>query len=350
MPYHATITGWGRYLPATVRANRDLEATVATSDAWIRSRTGIRERRVAAASETTSSLAVQAGRQALTTAGVRADSLDLVICATTTPDQLIPATACMVQHELGAVRAGAFDLNTACTGFLYALTTAVQYIEAGMCRRVLVVAGETLSRFLNWQDRTTCVLFGDGAGAVVLEAVEQDAPSLTCLLGCQGDADRLLAIPAGGSARPASAGTVAAGDHFVQMRGNDLFKFAVRRMSQAAKDVLAKANVPLAAVHQIIPHQANLRIIEATMDALGVPMERVFLNLDRYGNTGAASVAIALAEYLDANTVPPDKHLLLVAFGGGLTWAAAVVRGDQPYSLRARNLATRHTGPSVSGG
>jgi 3-oxoacyl-[acyl-carrier-protein] synthase-3 len=326
MARHPVITGWGEYLPEKVLANGELEATIATSDAWVRSRTGICQRHIAAFEETTSSLCIRAARRALATAGVSAGAIDLVICATTTPDQLLPATACVVQQQLGAAHAGAFDLNTACTGFLYALTTAAQYIEAGMCERVLVVAGETLSRFLNWQDRATCVLFGDGAGAVVLEAAEQEERSLTCLLGCRGDAERLLTIAAGGSARPASAATVAAGEHCVRMQGNDLFRLAVRWMSQAAKDVLAKAKVPLSAVHQVIPHQANLRIIQATQAALGLPTERVFVNVDRCGNTGAASVAIALAEYLDSEPVPPGKHLLLVAFGGGLTWAAVVVR------------------------
>jgi 3-oxoacyl-[acyl-carrier-protein] synthase-3 len=326
MARHPVITGWGHYLPEKVLTNDDLDARLATSDAWIRSRTGIRERHLAAAGETTSALCVRAAEQALARAQVSANALELVICATTTPDQLLPATACVVQQQLGAVHAGAFDLNTACTGFLYALTTAAQYIEAGMCRRVLVVAGETLSRFVDWQDRGTCVLFGDGAGAVVLEAVEQSQPSLTCLLGCRGDADRLLTIAAGGSARPATATTVAAGEHCVRMHGGDLFKLAVRWMSQAAREVLGKANVPLSAVRRVIPHQANLRIIQATQEALGLPAEKVFVNVDRCGNTGAASVAIALADYLDGDSVPPGEHLLLVSFGGGLTWAAVVVR------------------------
>jgi len=235
MGFNAAVTGWGWYSPAQILSNQDLEKLVDTNDAWIRSRTGIRERRIAAPGETTSSMATIAARQALAEAEMEAGELDLIICATTTPDYLIPATACLIQHNLRAKRAAAFDLNTACTGFLYALATATQFIQGGGAKRILVVAGETLSRFMNWEDRTTCILFGDGAAAVVLEATTQSTGVLSTVLGSRGDVEQMLTIEAGGCANPATLETVRDKDHCVRMKGNEIFKLAIRAMAQSPR-------------------------------------------------------------------------------------------------------------------
>jgi 3-oxoacyl-[acyl-carrier-protein] synthase-3 len=325
MQRFAAITGWGHCVPDKVLTNQDLEKLVSTSDDWVKSRTGISTRHIAGETDTTSSLCAVAAQRALDRARLPARDLDLVICATTTPDHLLPATACLVHEKIGAVHAGAFDVNSACTGFVQALIIGVQFIQTGTCRRVLVVAGEILSRFLNWQDRTTCILHGDGAGAVVLEATTQKCGVLGVDLGCRGDTEQLLTIAAGGSSKPASAGTLAAGDHYVHMRGNEVFKMAVRSMSQAATLALSRARISTDEIHMAIPHQANLRIVQATRTMLGLPEEKVFINLDRYGNTGCASIPLALSEYLEAEEPPPGANLLLVAFGGGLTWASAVL-------------------------
>lgn len=322
----AAITGWGWHCPDRVLTNQDLEELVDTDDAWIRSRTGIVERRLAGPGETTATMGLRAARQALAEARLSPRDLDLVICATTTPDYLLPATACLIQQQLGANRAGAFDVNAACSGFVYGLSVGSQFIQAGTCKRVLVVAGETLSRFTNWRDRSTCILFGDGAAAVVLEATTQSAGVLSTVLGSRGDVDKMLVIEAGGCARPATAATVAADDHFIRMRGNEVFKLAVRNMAQACQEALARAGLTLRDVRAVIPHQANRRILTATQEALGLDDDRLFVNVDRFGNTGASSVPIALGEYLRDRRVEAGDHFLMVAFGGGLTWGAAVVR------------------------
>ena len=271
-------------------------------------------------------------------ARLAAHDLDLIICATTTPDHLLPATSCLIQQRLAADRAAAFDLNAACSGFLYALSVANAFIVSGNSRRVLVVGGETLSRFVDWQDRNTCVLFGDGAAAVVVEATTSGDGILSTVLSSRGDVDQLLYIEAGGSAHPASAETIAANAHVVRMRGNDVFKLAVRCMCQATLQALDRAGLTLDEIHTVIPHQANLRIIHATQEALGLPLEKVFVNVDRYGNTGAASVPLALVEYLDTNSVCPGDNLLLVSFGGGLTSGAIIVRWGDVEKMRRERL------------
>jgi 3-oxoacyl-[acyl-carrier-protein] synthase-3 len=322
----AAITGWGHHVPDSVVTNRMVEARVQTSDDWVRARTGIAERRIAAPGETTASMCTLAARRALARAGLAAEDLDLVVCATTTPDHLLPATGCLVQEQLGAARAGAFDLNAACSGFLYGLVVGAQFIHADRYARVLVVGGETLSRFVNWEDRGTCVLFGDGAAALVLEATEQDCGLLSSVLGSRGDREHLLAIEAGGSARPATADTMAGGGHRITMRGAEVFKLAVRGMTQAAREAVAQAGLSAGELPKVTPHQANVRILRAVQESLGLPWEKVFVNLDRFGNTAAASVPLALCEFLESEPPRPGDDLLLVAFGGGLTWAAAVVR------------------------
>lgn len=341
MPRHAAVTGWGHYAPEKVLTNRDLERMVDTSDEWIRARTGICERRIAAAEETTSTMCVRAAQAALDRARMAAIDLDLIICATMTPDSLMPATASLVQDGLGAAAAGALDLNVACSGFVYGLVVGSQFIQSGAYDRVLVVGGETLSRFVNWEDRNTCILFGDGAGAVVLEATEEESGVLSFVLGSQGSGGPLLHIPAGGAAKPATAETVMAREHAISMRGNEIFKFAVRTMGQAASEALAKANLGPDDIEMLIPHQANVRILRATREALGLPAEKMFVNVDRYGNTSAASVGIALSEYLSTGAAKPGDDLLFVAFGGGLTWAAAVVRWADAEAI----IGAREEGP-----
>ncbi len=341
MSRYAAVTGWGHYVPEKVLTNKDLEGLVETNDEWIRSRTGISERRVAASHETTSSMATEAAKRALARARLAAIDLDLVICASTTPDHLMPATACLVQEHIGAVNAGAFDLNAACTGFLAALIAGSQFIQSGTYDRVLVVAGETLSRFVNWKDRNTCILFGDGAGAVILEKTDEPAGLLSSVLGSQGAGGSLLAIQGGGAARPATPDTLSSGEHYITMHGNEIFKFAVRSMGQAALEALSKANLQSSAVRKVIPHQANVRILKATQEALGLPWESVFVNVDKYGNTSASSIAIALSEFLDVEPPEPGDNLLFVAFGGGLTWGSAVLRWADVGAM----MAEREEGP-----
>jgi 3-oxoacyl-[acyl-carrier-protein] synthase-3 len=336
MMRYAAITGWGHSVPERVVTNKDLEARIDTTDEWIWTRTGIRERRIASADETTSSLCIKAARRALTCANLSADRLDLVICATTTPDHLLPNTGSLIQQRLGATRAGAFDINAACTGFLYGLSVGTQFIRAGTLKHVLVVGGETLSRFTNWDDRGTCVLFGDGAGAVVLEATEQECGVLSTVLGSRGDVDHLLAIEAGGAAKPPSAETLARGEHYVTMRGNDIYKLAVRSMAQASAEALERGGLCADDVHAVIAHQANVRILRSTQEALGVPWDKFMINVDRYGNTGSASVPLALSEFVTPHSVSAGDNLLLTSFGGGLTWASIVLRWADVASIIAQ--------------
>ena len=330
MVIKAAVTGWGSYSPRKILTNQELESLVATSDSWIRSRTGIRERHVAGPADTTSTMGLAAAQVALESRGanVMKRHRSRAICASTTPDYLLPSSACLIQERfaLGPSALGAFDLNAACSGFLYGLTVGSQFIQAGTYRRVLVVCAEALSRFMNWRDRNTCVLFGDGAAAVVLEATSQSAGVLGTVLGSRGDVGGLLTIEAGGCANPATAATVAAGDHYVRMRGNEIFKLAIRMMAQASQEALLKARLSLHDIHAVFPHQANSRIIDATQEALGIAGNQVYVNVDRLGNTGAASVPLALAEFAAAKSPRVGDNLLMVAFGGGFTWGAAVVR------------------------
>lgn len=322
---YARISGWGSYVPAKILTNTDLEALVQTNDQWIRSRTGIVERRIAEVDETTSSMAVAASSVALEKAGMNPADLDLVICATTTPDFQLPATASLIQRTLGANKAGAFDLNSACTGFLSGLIVGSQFIIAGTYSKILVVGTETLSRFVDWTDRNTCILFGDGASAVILEASAERCGVTSCAMGSQGDTEGLLTIPAGGSAIPASDDTIEERMHYIRMSGNELFKIAVRRMQQAAEECLTKAGLTVSDLSMVIPHQANIRIIDALQTALGLPRDKVFMNIASFGNTGAASVPLALDEYLRRDTVKAGDKILLLSFGGGISWAAALV-------------------------
>jgi 3-oxoacyl-[acyl-carrier-protein] synthase-3 len=322
----ARVTGTGAYLPERRLTNQELERTVETSDRWIVERTGIRERRIAAPEEATSDLAAAAGRQALAASGVPASSVELIIVATATPDMLFPSTACLVQEQLGAKQAFAFDLSAACTGFLYALAVADQYIRAGTYRTVLVIGAEVLSRMVDWTDRTTCILFGDGAGAAVLQADRGERGILSTHLHSDGALWDLIHIPGGGSRRPPSAETLAERMNFVKMKGSETFRVAVRALEEVAREALAANHLSTEQLALIVPHQANLRILQAVAERLAVPAEKVMINVDRYGNTSAASIPIALDEAVRGGRVKPDDLLLLEAFGAGLTWGAAVVR------------------------
>ena len=298
---------------------------VETSDEWIRSRTGISERRIAAENENTSDLAVEASRQALDQAGLKPTDLDLILCATMTPDMPCPATACIVQAKLGAPQAAATDIAAACSGFVYGLVTGNAFVASGTYKHVLVVGAEILSRVVDWKDRSTCVLFGDGAGAVVLGPTDQ-GKILATTLGSDGTKADLLKVPAGGVDQPASQATVEAGAHFLKMNGTEVFKHAVRAMSNACLETVKKAGITPEQVACVVPHQANMRIISAVVNRAGIPMEKVYLNVDRYGNMSAASTIVAFCEAVRDGRIKKGDYALLVAFGAGLTWGSCVLQ------------------------
>lgn len=322
--YSVGITGIGICVPDNVVTNKDLESRIDTTDEWIASRTGIRQRRIAQESICTSDLGVEAATKALAHAGLQATDIDLIIVGTMSPDLPWPATACIIQAKLGAHQAAAFDLSAGCSGMVYAMATATQFIAGGLYKRVLVIGAETMSRLVNWEDRGTCVLFGDGASAVILEAVPQGG-FLSFELGADGRGVEHLYQPAGGCKLPASAETVANKQHYLVMNGREVFKFAVRVMGEAAMKALDKAGISKDEVDYFVPHQANIRIIEAAAKKLELPMEKVFVNVHKYGNTSAASIGIALYEALHDGKLKQGDKVVLVGFGTGLTWAAAVM-------------------------
>jgi 3-oxoacyl-[acyl-carrier-protein] synthase-3 len=324
----AALTGWGTYLPDCIVTNAEIEAQVDTTDDWIVRRTGIRERRIAAPGETTSSMAIEAGKRALQKAGLSVSDLRLIIVATTTPDELCPPVSSRVQHGLGATNAAAFVVQTACTGFVTALITAYQFVNSGAFPNALVIGSETLSRFVDWDDRSTCILFGDGAGAVVLEATEEACGLHGFVMGSDGSGADDLIIPAGGSAEPASIMSVASGRHTIQMNGRSVFRFASRIMVNAGQDAAKAAGIDLSSVDWVVPHQANKRIIELAARNMGISDDRFIVNIEQYGNTSSASVPIALAEGLENGKIRPTDKVLLIAFGAGLTWAAAVFQPE----------------------
>ncbi len=322
------ILGTGSYAPARVLSNAELAQTIDSSDEWIHTRSGIRERRIAAPGEMTSDMAVIAAKNALEDAKLTAADIDLLIVATITPDLPMPAAACIIQHKLGLPTATAcFDLNAACSGFIYAFDTACAMLSSGRYRKALVIGVEKLSSIVDWQDRTTCVLFGDGAGAVVVGLSDQPGVGLIgTKLGAYGESVDLLYIPAGGSSKPASGTSVSAGDHFIKMKGKEVFKMAVRAMEESARDILEQHGLTATQIGLVIPHQANLRIIEAIAQYLELPMDRFFVNVDRYGNTSAASIPIALDEARRSGRIRAGDITLLVAFGAGLTYGSALIR------------------------
>ena len=326
-PHAIAILGTGSYAPEKVVTNNDLSKRVDTSDEWIFSRTGIRERRIAEGKETTSMMAAAAARHALASASVTASEIDLVIVATMTPDLPMPATACFVQHLLGVpVNAACFDLNAACSGFIYALDTAWSMLVSGRYKHALVIGAEKMSTVLNWQDRTTCVLFGDGAGAVVLGPARGTAQILGTRLYADGAHTNLLCVPGGGSNVPDPSANPSGPQRHMTMKGREIFKVAVREMEDAAREILAQHNLTAAQISCVIPHQANLRIIEAIGHRLGAPTEKYFINLEKYGNTSAASIPLALDEARRSRRVNDGDTTLLVAFGAGLTYGSALVR------------------------
>lgn len=324
---YAAITGWGYAVPPRVLTNADLEKMVETSDEWITTRTGIKERHVLSEGESNFTLSFQAGKQALASAGVRPDELDLIIVGTCSPDFLFPSTACLLQEALDATHAGAFDLEAACSGFLYSLSVATKYINTGDYRNILVVGAETITRFIDFTDRNTCVLFGDGAGAVVVQpSKDNEVAGLTTFrLGALGAGGRFLNIPGGGSRRPPTEETVRNKDHYVKMQGNEIFKLAVRAMIDSSEDVLRREGLTVDDIDLFIPHQANLRIIEAVEKRLEVPAEKVWVNIDRYGNTSSASVPISICEAVEQGRLKPGMTVLTSVFGGGLTWASGII-------------------------
>lgn len=330
MARYAHIVGWGMAVPQRVVTNHELAQFVETSDEWIVTRTGIRERRVAGPQETTATLSIAAAEEALAMAGVSPRDVDLILVATVTPEYLFPSTACLVQDALGASKAGAFDLLAGCSGFIYGLHMAAAAIRAGTHQTALVIGAETLSRIVNWRDRNTCVLFGDGAGAVVLQGSEVPGGVLASLIRADGSGGELLILPAGGSRLPISEAVIRDGCHFVRMNGREVFRFATRVMEKATREVVAQAGLRLEDIDWVIPHQANIRIIEAAAKGLGLPMERFFVNIDRYGNTSSASIPIALYEAAQQGRLKPGDRVVMVAFGAGLTWAAAVVQWGVP--------------------
>ncbi len=338
MSRYSAITGWGKYVPEKALTNADLEKIVDTSDEWITTRTGIKKRHIAAPGESASSFSVNAAREALERAGIEGKDLDLIIVATVSYDYRFPSTANLVQHALGA-QCGAFDMQAACTGFIYAMTVAHQFITTGAAKHVLVVGVELLSKVVNYEDRATCILFGDGAGAVVLSASEEPGGLLGFTLGSDGAKPELLYIPAGGSKEPLTEEGLREGRQWVQMQGSEVFKFATRIMGTAMEEALAHAGMSVDDMDLFIPHQANLRIIESASKRLGLPMEKVFVNIQEYGNTSAAAVPIALCEAIEQGRIQQGQHVGMVAFGAGLTWAAAVVKWTAPVVAKPTTTA-----------
>lgn len=332
MTLHAAITGVGSYLPEKVLSNADLEAMVETTDEWIVTRTGIRERRLAAVGEATSDLAVHAGRAALADAGIEPDQVDLLVVGTGSPDMIFPSAAALVQSKLG-LSCPAYDANAACTSFIYALHAGTCAIEAGRARTVLVVGSDTLTRHVDFQDRSTCVLFGDGAGAVVLQ-VSDEPGVLGIVLGADGSGADMLKIPAGGSAAPATAERVAAREQFIKMNGSDVFKFAVRVIPTATKEALAASDLEVSDLDWLIPHQANQRILNTIEERLGIEHRRVFSNVDKTGNTSAGSIPLALNELYTGGSLHAGDYVGLVGFGAGLTWGAAIIRWTKEDTVR----------------
>jgi 3-oxoacyl-[acyl-carrier-protein] synthase-3 len=325
MKRYGRITGWGKSVPQRILTNQDLEQMVDTSDEWIVTRTGIRERHIAGPGETTSTMSVKACQKALDRAEVDPEEVDLIIIATSTPDYFCPPVSSMVQDQLGATRAGAFTLIAGCTGFVYGLVTASQFIEAGLYEKILVVGVETLSPAVDWTDRSTCILFGDGGAAVLVEATEQPTGILSCELGSDGsDWDALIA-PGYGAAKPFSEETLRNREHYLRMDGRRIFKFATRKMTDSVINVVQASGLTWDEIDLIIPHQANARIIELAARRLGVGMDRVMLNVDRYGNTSAGSIPLALCDALEEGRLQSGDHVVMVGFGAGLTWAAAVL-------------------------
>jgi 3-oxoacyl-[acyl-carrier-protein] synthase III len=332
MSPYAHITGWGMSVPEKILTNEDLVKVLDTDEAWIVERTGIRQRRIASPQDTSASLATEAALEALKVANVKPNEIDLIIVSTSSPEHIFPATACLVQDRIGANKAGAFDLSAACSGFIYGLNIATTAIQSQSIKNALVIGTETLSRLVNWKDRGTCILFGDGAGAFVLQAAEEPGGVLSAVMRSDGSGGDALSIPAGGSRLPTSLATVAEGQHYIHMNGREVYRFATRVMSQATLEAVEKANLKIEDIDLLIPHQANQRIIEAAARNLNIPMEKVVVNVDRYGNTSTASIPIATVEAINEGRLHPGDRIVFVGFGAGLTWGAAVTLWNGPFA------------------
>ena len=329
MSLSVKISGTGSYLPDKILSNEDLEKIVDTSDEWITTRTGIKERRIAADTQSTSDLATEAAIAAMSDAKLTSNEIDLIIVATISPDAFFPSTACYVQKNIGAINALCFDVSAACSGFLYAMQIAENFISSGQRKNALIIGAEKLSSMVDWEDRNTCVLFGDGAGAAILTADEENEGSkkiLASVLGSDGRQTDILHVPGGGSACPITPDNADQKLNAIRMQGREVYKYAVNAMRRAAEQVLEKSHMKVEDVDKLIPHQANLRIIEAITDRMGIPSERTFVNLDKYGNTSAAAVAIALDEANKTQSIKKGDIVLLVAFGAGLTWASSLLK------------------------
>ncbi len=349
---YSRLSGWGHYVPSQVLTNDDISLIVDTNDEWVRERTGIRERRIAESHETSLTMAKAASERALSVAGIDASDLDLILVATSTPDYLLPPVSSQLQHELGTKKTAAFEVRAGCTGFVYSLATAHQFISAGTYRRVLVVGVELISRAVDWQDRRTCVLFGDGAGAVVLEASERPTGVLDFVLGSDGSGAEALMMPGGGSKQPFDAQVLAERGQFIRMNGNAVLRFAMRKLGPALLEAVEKSGLRIADVDLIIPHQANLRILELIARQNDIPWEKMYVNIERYGNTSAASIPIALSEAVEEGRLQEGNHVAMVTYGAGFTWAALALRwgvgpataeevfGKQPLQLPQRMLRT----------
>ena len=348
-PIRAHVTGWGRYVPSHVLSNADLEKMVDTNDEWIVSRTGIRERRVAAANETTASMASVAGLRAIYAAGLDPDEIDLILLATLTPDYWMPSTAALVKEAIGNTRAAAMDVSAACSGFVYGFATAQAWITAGLAKHVLVIGAELLTRFLDYTDRSTCILFGDGAGAAVLSASTEPGGALGIELTTEPQGAYMIWLPAGGAKSPPSAETVARGEHFIRMEGKETYRFATRTLASTALESVRKSGLQPSDISLFIPHQANIRIIEAVAKGLGLSMDQIYTNVNRYGNTSAASVPIAMAEAVNEGRIKVGDRITVVAFGAGFTsgavtieWTADPARGmAADDAIRPENVHVR---------
>ena len=336
----ATISGTGMYVPERVLTNADLEKMVDTTDSWIVERTGIRERRIARDDEPSSEMAVIAARRALESAKLGPDDIDQIIVVTTTPDRFLPSCACTIQKKLGASRAAAYDVFAACTGFVYGLGLARGVIGSRLAENVLVIGVEKLSSIVDYTDRNTCVLFGDGAGAAIIRPAEPGQGILAVSMRSDGELGEVLEIPAGGSLRPMDEAAVRAKDNTIHMRGKELFKIAVRTMEESLRESLAEAGLGIDDLKIVIPHQANQRIIDAMRERIGISADKVVTNIDRYGNTSSASIPISLDEVVRAGQLKPGDHVAFVAFGGGVTWGASVVRWTMPVPVTIEPPAT----------
>jgi 3-oxoacyl-[acyl-carrier-protein] synthase III len=336
----AHITGWGMAVPSRILTNADLEKIVSTNDEWIQSRTGIRERHIAGEEESTATLAKAAALNALRVANLNPAEVDLIIVSTSSPEHAFPATACLVQDWIGATHAGAFDLSAACSGFIFALNMATQAIRSGSIKNAVVIGAETLSRFVNWRDRNTCILFGDGAGAFVLQAGDEPGGLLSAVMRSDGSGGDLLSLPAGGSFMPASSETILNNKHTIQMNGREVFRFATRVIVQATREVVESSELKIKDIQLVIPHQANLRIIEAAMRGLDIPMDQCFIDIERYGNTSTASIPIATCEAIQQGRLQFGDNIVFVGFGAGLTWGSALIHWTGPF------LPHRHIYPA----